>query len=74
MQTPFDTNSTGPRIVYVKAVAVSDLPKDVQANAEGRDLLYAVHDSEGEQLAVVTDRKLAFLLARQNDLSPVAVH
>lgn len=77
MHTPIDTPtaaSSGPRIVYVKTVAVGDLPKDMQASAEGRDHLYAVHDAEGEQLAVVTDRNLAFVLARQNDFSPVAVH
>ena len=38
------------------------------------DQLYAVHDSDGQQLALVADRKLAFVLARQHDLSPVAVH
>lgn len=77
MHTPVDTpmpEASGLRIVYVKTVAVGDLPKDMQASAEGRDHLYAVHDAEGEQLAVVTDRKLAFALARQNDFSPVAAH
>jgi len=33
-----------------------------------------VHDAAGERLALVADRKLAFLLARQNDLAPVTVH
>lgn len=77
MQPPFDSPTfaaSGPRIAYVKTVVVGDLPKDMQASAEGRAQLYAVHDAEGEQLAVVTDRKLAFVLARQNDFSPVAVH
>lgn len=77
MHTPFDnstSDASGARIVYVKTVAVGDLPKDMQASAEGREQLYAVHDAEGEQLALVTDRKLAFVLARQNDFSPVAVH
>ncbi|OIQ35838.1 MAG: hypothetical protein BM559_00870 [Roseobacter sp. MedPE-SWchi] len=77
MHTPVDTPSfgnSGPRIVYVKTVAVEDLPEDMQASAQGRDHLYAVHDAEGEQLALVADRKLAFVLARQNDFSPVAVH
>lgn len=74
MHTPFDFASAAPRTVYVKAVAVSDLPAEVQAGAEGRELLYAVHDAEGEQLALVADRKMAFVLARQNDFSPVPVH
>ena len=36
--------------------------------------LYAVHDADGQRLAVVRDRRLAFVLARQNDLAPVSVH
>ncbi len=28
----------------------------------------------GEQLALVEDRRLAFVLARQNDMAPVTVH
>ncbi len=74
MHTPFDFNDAGKRIVYVKAVDVSDLPAELRAGAHGRKHLYAVHDAEGEQLALVADRRLAFVLARQNDLSPVAVH
>ncbi|MFV0512392.1 MAG: DUF1150 family protein [Jhaorihella sp.] len=74
MNTPFDFNTAGRRIVYVKAVDVADLPKAVRDEAAGRDHLYAVHDADGQQLALVADRKLAFTLARQHDLSPVAVH
>jgi len=33
-----------------------------------------VHDESGAQLALVADRKLAFVLARQHDLAPVPVH
>jgi len=74
MNTPFDFNDETSRIVYVKAVDVSDLPQEVQDEAGTREQLYAVHDSEGLQLALVADRRLAFALARQNDYSPVAVH
>ncbi|MDF1717559.1 MAG: DUF1150 family protein [Antarcticimicrobium sp.] len=74
MNTPFDFNQDGRRIVYVKAVDVADLPDEVRAGAGGREQLYAVHDSEGQQIALVADRRLAFALARQNDLAPVAVH
>ncbi len=74
MNTPFDFNQDGHRIVYVKEVDVADLPEEVRAEAGGREHLYAVHDSEGQQLALVADRRMAFVLARQNDLAPVAVH
>lgn len=64
----------GERIVYVRPVAVSGLPQEIQAQAQGISTLYAVCDSDGAQLALVRDRKLAFMLARQNDLAPVNAH
>ncbi|MGB8622894.1 MAG: DUF1150 family protein [Paracoccaceae bacterium] len=75
MDTKYDVlPATEDRIVYVRPVAVSDLPKDVQDQAMGAKQLYAVHDASGERLALVKDRNLAFILARQNDLTPVTVH
>lgn len=74
MHTPFDFKDDGDRIVYVKTVEVADLPDEVRQQAGDRDHLYAVYNAAGEQLALVADRRMAFVLARQNDLSPVAVH
>ncbi len=75
MNTPFEfKNHEGRPIVYVREVAVKDLPADVRAQVLGARKLYAVHDAGGERLALVKDRNLAFALARQNDLSPVTVH
>ncbi|UWR24090.1 DUF1150 domain-containing protein [Sulfitobacter sp. S190] len=62
------------RTVYVKPIAVTDLPREVRDQAEGLDLLYAVHDAEGQQLALVGDQKLAFALAREHNYAPVMVH
>ncbi len=73
MNTPYEINTEGDRIVYVKSVDVADLPQDLRDQAGDLDQLYAVHDANGQQLALVADRKLAFVLARQHDLSPVAV-
>lgn len=67
-------SQTGDRTVYVKTIAVSDLPREVRDQAEGLEQLYAVHDAMGQQLALVGDRKLAFTLARQHDYAPVMVH
>ncbi|MFD1159173.1 DUF1150 family protein [Roseovarius aestuarii] len=61
-------------IVYVRAVNVADLPEELREQAMGHDTLYAVHSAEGERLALVRDRALAFVLARQNDMEPVTVH
>ena len=62
------------RLVYVKPVSVADLPEEVQEQAEGLEVLFAVHDSDGQQLALVADRKLAFTLARQHDMQPMTLH
>lgn len=74
MNTPVQIDANGDRIVYVKKVEIADLPREVREQAGDLDTLYAVHDSEGQRLALVADRKLAFNLAREHDFSPVAVH
>jgi hypothetical protein len=63
-----------PDIVYVKPVAVASLPEPIRVQAGDLETIFAVHDSEGHQLALVADRSLAFLLARQHDKVPVTVH
>ncbi|PWJ14449.1 DUF1150 family protein [Jannaschia seohaensis] len=63
-------------LVYVRAVDVNDLSGAVRKEAEegGMETLYALHRADGEQVALVGDRMLAFSLARQNQLTPVSVH
>lgn len=61
-------------IVYVRPVAVADLPQAVREQAEGLDMIYAVHRENGERVALVRDKGLAFMLALQNDMAPVSVH
>ena len=61
------------RTVYVSAVNVADLPEAVAKGiSQGR--VYSLNSSTGERLALVKDRSLAFVLARQNDFHPVPVH
>lgn len=74
MNTPYNFDQMDNRIVYVKTVDVADLPKAVRAEAGDLQHLYAVHAADGQQLALVADRHMAFVLARQNDYAPVAVH
>lgn len=62
------------RIVYVRPIAVETLPEVVRAQIVGMKTVYAVHGEDGEQLALVADRKLAFSLARQHDMAPVNAH
>lgn len=75
MNEPFDFGpEPDERIVYVRPVAVSDLPEEMRARVGGLNVIWAVHGEDGARLALVADRALAFRLARQNDLAPVNVH
>lgn len=71
-----DSEAIGGATVYVRKVALGELPRAVQREARetGLEELYALHRADGEQVALVGDRHLAFSLARQNDLNPVSVH
>jgi len=64
----------GERIVYVRPVAVADLPEEIRDQVVGVSTLYAVHAPDGSRLALVRDRHTAFVLARQNDFAPVSAH
>ena len=74
MEHSTDDIASDERVVYVRAVSTAILPDDVREELGKVDEVYAVHSAAGERLALVTERDMAFVLARQNDLSPVAVH
>ncbi len=71
---PSFQNGGDRKIVYVREVKTIDLPKEIQDRAYGRDHIYAIHADNGEVLALVGDRNKAFIVARQNEYSPVSVH
>lgn len=71
--TPSIPGASTERIVYVRPVAVADLPRDIRKQT-GDAEIFAVHAPDGQRLALVADRSLAFRLARQNDFTPVSVH
>ena len=75
MNTPFNGLPQGQdRIVYVREIAVADLPDDIRAEIGEAEMVYSVHGADGRQLALVADRKLAFHLAREHDFAPMSVH
>ncbi len=75
MNTPFDGLPQGAdRIVYVREIAVGDLPDEVREQVGDAQVIWSVHGADGRQLALVADRKLAFHLAREHDFTPVSVH
>ena len=66
----FDTDD----LVYIKTVEVTELPLDLQLQVGSDKTLYAVHKADGERVAVVENRALAYSLARDNDLTPMTLH
>ena len=71
-QDPFADSSD--RIVYVRPVRAEELPEEIRAQVGKAERLYAVHDKDGVQLALVNGRRMAFALARSHDYAPVNVH
>ncbi|MFN3721838.1 MAG: DUF1150 family protein [Paracoccaceae bacterium] len=61
-------------IVYVRPVTVADLPEELREQIGDVETVYSVHRPDGERLALVRDRSMAFSLARQHDLAPVSAH
>ncbi len=74
MNTSYDLNADVGRMVYVKPISVDALPRKVRDQAAGLKELFAVIDSEGQQLALVADRNMALALAVQNDYAPQPLH
>ncbi|GJL91076.1 DUF1150 family protein [Hyphococcus sp.] len=71
----------GRKLVYIRTVAARDVLDDLlddegelTLQVEDDDILYSVHSSSGERLALVGDRELAFAAARQYEMNPVSVH
>ena len=61
----------GQPIVYVREVAPEDLPDELRGTTAR---LYALHDADGNRLALTPDRRVAFALAKRNDMTPLSVH
>jgi hypothetical protein len=75
MDTRFDFGDTDTqRTVYIRRIDTDSLPHEIREQIPGVTSMYAVHDAEGERLALVKDRSMAFMLARQNELTPVSAH
>lgn len=71
----------GRKLVYVRTVLVRDVlddlvdeDGDVVLEAPEDATLYSIHSADGERIALVGDRDLAFAAARQQEMNPVSVH
>jgi len=71
----------GKKLVYVRTVMARDVADDLVDDEDGAHIdipddttLYSVHTADGERIALVGDRALAFAAARQHEMNPVSVH
>ncbi len=71
----------GRKLVYIRPILACDVIDDLQdeygdmsVQIDADATLYSVHDEDGERLALVGDRELAFAAARQYEMTPVSVH
>ena len=71
----------GRKLVYVRAVLARDVlddlvdeDGDLMVDVPESATLYSVHAADGERIALVGDRELAFAAARQHEMNPVSVH
>ncbi|WP_019960540.1 DUF1150 family protein [Woodsholea maritima] len=77
-----ETVLDGEPLVYVRQITVDDVRDEItqsEINAQLDALgdhaaLYAVHNEDGERVAIFSDRDLAFAVSRQNGAHPVSVH
>ena len=51
------------QMAYIKRVTLED-----------GQIGFAIHAADGQEMAVMSDRDVAFATVRQNDLEPVSVH
>ncbi|WP_417589375.1 DUF1150 family protein [Pararhodobacter oceanensis] len=73
METPYSDLPLG-KIAYIREIEAQDLPDDIRAQLPEESPVWGVHSPEGECLAIALDRRVAFMLARENDFAPVSAH
>ena len=73
MNTPHPDRPEG-GIVYIREVPVESLPDPIRAQLDGVAHVWGVHTPTGDCVALARDRAMAFVVARQNDLTPVSAH
>ena len=70
----FNMPEAGNPIVYVNPVRTEDLPDEIRNQLGDLEIVYSVNRMNGERLALVANKRLAFALAREHDFDPVSVH
>lgn len=75
MAHAFDFDAeVGERIVYVRSVTLAELPDEIRERVGALEQMYALHNINGDRLALVKDRAVAFQLAREHEVTALSVH
>jgi hypothetical protein len=68
----------GPNTVYVREVDVAELKGSgvipIDAPIPAKQKFFALHAADGRRVAILDNRDLAFVAAREHELEPVSVH
>ncbi|MGB0854104.1 MAG: DUF1150 family protein [Pikeienuella sp.] len=67
------TEGQSDRVVYVRAMRPEEIPAELPENVP-TEALYSIHDETGQRVGIAPGRDVAFLAARQHELTPVSVH
>ena len=73
MHTPYP-HIPESRLAYVRRIDPATLPAPLRAQVPPDATVWGVHNAEGACLALTDNRRMAFVVARDNDLSPMSVH
>ena len=73
MKTPYPGLPDG-KIAYVRRIDPQTLPDEIRNQIPDDTQVWGVHDEAGECIALTQDRRTAFFVARENDLTPVSAH
>lgn len=74
MYSKHDFKTLGANFIYLKPVAIADLPEEVRAQAGDVTTLFALHNTKGEQVALVASTDVASHLADANQMQLVTLH
>jgi len=64
----------GENMIYIKPVRTEDMPEEVRAQAGDAKTLFALHNTKGEQVALVATQGIASHLAQEHDMQLVTLH
>jgi hypothetical protein len=68
----------GPNTVYVREVDVEELKGSgvlpIDAPVSAKQKFFALHAADGRRVAILDNRDMAFVAAREHELEPVSVH